>query len=104
LVPFQTVEVDLDPGSQQTFTIEPEISGRYRVRTLGRADTVIELSEEIKGGERKVLADDDDSGFNLNAKIEEDLFQGRKYFLNLRLYSKTRSGVCSVLLEEISEN
>ena len=103
LVPNRTIDFEVEAGTQQDFIFEPEMDGRYKIRTLGFIDTVMTLNEDIKG-EKTELAEDDDSGSDRNAMIEANLLKGRKYILSVRLYFSFQNGPSSILLENISDN
>jgi hypothetical protein len=97
LVPLQTEALDIGPGEQKNFTIEPERTDDYTIQTIGNSDTLIVLFEDVNG-ELEVVAGDDDSGTSLNAKIAVRLLRGRKYILRVRLYLNWASGSSAVLL------
>ncbi len=61
---------------------------------MGKTDTLLVLFEEVDGVQESI-AGDDDSGTDLNAKIQVRLLKGRKYILRLRLYLKWDSGTSS---------
>jgi hypothetical protein len=96
LQPFQSVAVSLAAGQQVDFTIQPKDSRKYTIGTKGASDTILVLFEEI-GGAPRYLAADDDSGEERNATITYKLFQGRTYFVRLRLYYPGLSGVTSLM-------
>lgn len=97
LEPFLSHRLDIQPGEQIDFTIEPDISRQYTMQTFGGMDTVMVLFED-DNGEPIFLAGDDDSGSKYNAKIELRLIKGRTYYLRLRLYSAGASGSGGVML------
>ena len=97
LLPLQTELLDIGPGEQKNFVIEPERSDDYTIQTLGRSDTLMVLFEDVNG-ELEVVAGDDDSGTSLNAKLEVRLLRGRKYVLRVRLYLNWASGESAVLM------
>ena len=97
LVPFLSHKLDITPGQQLDFTIEPNISRTYNIQTFGTMDTVIVLFED-DDAEPIYLAGDDDSGTNYNSKISQRLINGRRYYLRLRLYSAGASGEGGVML------
>jgi hypothetical protein len=53
---------------------------------------------EDQNGDLKYVDGDDDSGTDLNAKINVRLYQGRRYVLRIRLYSNFAAGEASVML------
>ena len=85
LKPYLSKLVHINPGEQADFLIKPEESRKYTIQTFGKIDTVMVLFEDING-EPVYLSGDDDSGTDLNARIESRLLQGRSYYLRLRLY------------------
>lgn len=96
LQPFQTVAVDLAAGQQIDYAIKPTASRKYRIETKGASDTLLVLFEDVNG-EPRFLAGDDDSGEDRNATIAYKLFQGRNYFVRLRLYYPGQSGKTSLM-------
>jgi hypothetical protein len=97
LKPYEAHRIRIDPGQQLDFEIRPELSRDYTIQTFGQMDTVMVLFEEING-EPAYLDGDDDSGWDSNAKIVQRLFQGRKYFLRLRLYYAQASGEGALMM------
>jgi hypothetical protein len=96
LQPFQPVTASLTPGQQINYAIKPAASRRYTIETTGASDTLLGLFEDING-EPRILAADDDSGQDRNAKIGYKLFQGRSYIARLRLYYPGASGKTSLM-------
>lgn len=97
LRPFEAQQIQIAPGEQLDFAVEPSYSRRYTFQTFGDLDTVMVLFEEIDG-EPRYVAGDDDSGQDYNAKINERLFLGRKYIIRLRLYYAGASGEGAVMM------
>jgi hypothetical protein len=97
LEPFESVSVDLRPGEQVDFVLEPTSSRKYTISTRGASDTLLALFEEI-GKQPRYLTADDDSGEDRNASITHKLFAGRRYHVRLRLYYPGQSGTTSVLV------
>lgn len=97
LKPFLSHKLDMQPGEQLDFVIEPELSRTYSMQTFGGMDTVMVLFED-DSGESVYLAGDDDSGTNLNSRIQLRLIKGRLYYLRLRLYSAGASGEGGLML------
>lgn len=97
LSPFESEHVQIAPREQVQFRIEPEATRTYTMRTLGEADTVMVLFEEVDGLWR-FRAGADDSGLDLNAILTEKLFQGRRYQLRIRLYWAGDSGDFGVIM------
>lgn len=97
LKPFLSQIIDLAPGEQVDFTIKPTVSRKYTMQTFGSLDTVMVLFEDVNG-ESVYLDGDDDSGSNFNAKIEARLLAGRTYYLRLRLYYATATGIGAAMV------
>lgn len=97
LTAFGFVRLSLAPRKQANFVIRPAATRSYRFRTFGRSDTVMVLFEEVNGAPRFSMADDD-SGFGRNASFTARLFNGRTYYLRIRLYSRIRSGEFGVMM------
>ena len=97
LRPYEAHRIRVEPGQQLDFEIRPSSSRTYVMQTLGRMDTVMVLFEEIDG-EPAYTKGDDDSGSDLNSRIEQRLFKGRRYFLRLRLYFTEASGEGAVIM------
>jgi hypothetical protein len=91
LVPFQSHRLDLSPGEQENFLINPNRTRSYNISTFGTADTVMVLFERI-GTQWRYYTADDDSGYGSNARLRVRLYAGRKYALRLRLYYQHRAG------------
>jgi hypothetical protein len=96
LRPFQSVPLSLGKGEQADFTIAPEATRDYTVRTFGPADAVSVLFEEIDG-ELRYLAGDDDSGQERNTEVKVRLFKGRRYVVRVRVYSSWQSNETAVM-------
>lgn len=88
--------LDLAPGQQANFLIEPISSRKFRIETKGAEDTILALFEVIKGEPRYVSADDD-SGEDRNAAISHKLFKGRQYIVRLRLVHPGPTGETTLM-------
>ncbi len=97
LRPFDMQRLELSPGGQKDFSIQPTATREYTIQTFGYTDSVMVLFEEING-DFQYVAGDDDSGWNRNARLELRLYAGRKYVLRIRLYYEWASGDMSVML------
>ena len=84
------------PGEQVNFTLRPQFSNDYNIRTIGGSDIVMVLFEKDNANLR-FIAGDDDSGTNQNASINTRLIAGREYVLRIRLYSQFTTGGTSVI-------
>lgn len=85
LEPLKTAILDIGPGEQKNFWIEPPASRRYTIQTFGESDTLLVLFEEDQGELRYCCADDD-SGEDHNAQLKYKLIKGRRYLIRVRLY------------------
>lgn len=94
---YQLKQLDLQPSEQANFDVNISSSDDYSIQTFGRSDTVMVLFEDVDGQLRMVAANDD-SGLDTNAKIEVRLQQGRKYILRVRLYSNYASGTTALMM------
>jgi hypothetical protein len=97
LVPFQSAPLSLGPGEQKDFTIEPQATREYEIRTFGLSDTVAVLFED-DGGSLRYVTGDDDSGQDFNASMRVKLFAGRRYVLRIRLYWSDVTGDTAVMM------
>jgi hypothetical protein len=85
LYPFITINLDLDIGEQFDIRIKPKSTNISIIETNGKADTVMYLYNNDK-----LLAKDDDSGFERNAKITRNLVAGCLYLLKVRVIYKKK--------------
>ncbi len=97
LKPLEPEFLNIGPGEQLNFVINPTASRKYTIQTFGESDTVMVLFEEIDGSP-VYLSADDDSATDTNARIRIKLHQGRKYILRIRLYYSGASGDTAVML------
>jgi hypothetical protein len=72
-------------GEEDLYTFAASKDGRYVIDTSGRTDIVMKLFGP--GSQTSLIAEDDDSGWGLNARIAADLVAG-EYFVQVRHYSK----------------
>ncbi|WP_418314857.1 M12 family metallopeptidase [Piscinibacter sakaiensis] len=81
------------PGEEDLFRFRVDNGGRYIIDTQGPTDVVMKLF----GPDSKtdVIAEDDDSGVRLNARIAGALVEG-EYFVQIRHYSRARTGEYSI--------
>jgi len=75
-------------GEEDLFTFTASRDGRYVIGTSGPTDVVMKLFGP--GSQTSLIAEDDDSGQGLNARVAADLVAG-EYFVQVRHYNK-RSG------------
>ena len=97
LKPFESVSLEIAEGEQRNFTITPEATRKYNIRTFGIMDTVMVLFEDVDG-QLKYRSGDDDSGEDYNASFHLKLYKGRKYTLRIRLFYRDRAGETAVML------
>ncbi len=76
-------------GEEDLFKFEIEEAGRYRISTSGVTDVVMILLGPDSQTRR--IAEDDDSGYGYNPKIEELLMPGT-YYARVRHYYKSKTG------------
>jgi hypothetical protein len=75
-------------GEEDLFTFTASRDGRYVIDTRGPTDVVMKLFGP--GSQASLIAEDDDSGKGLNARIAASLIAG-EYFVQVRHYHR-RSG------------
>ena len=95
--PFHSEVFSINAGEQVNFEFEAKETRNYTMRTFGKMDTVMVLSE-IVNGENVYLSGDDDSGEDRNSNIKIKMLKGKKYLINLKLYYKTSSGDTCLML------
>ncbi len=93
---LQSMPLNILPGQQIDVRLRPNRSRSYEIRTLGKADTVIVLFEDVDG-ELKYRGGDDDGGEDRNAHLKLRMSRGRQYVLRLRLYYADHAGETAVL-------
>jgi hypothetical protein len=96
LLPHKPALLDLAPGAQANFLIEPSSSRKFTIETKGASDAVLVLFEVIDGSPRYVSGDDD-SGEDRSAAISYKLFNGRQYVARLRLVHPGPTGQVSLM-------
>lgn len=94
---LESVQLDLTPGEQRNFSINPTATRSYTIQTFGFTDSVMVLFEDVQG-EPVFVAGDDDSGWNRNARLHVRLIAGRKYILRVRMYYQWASGSMAVMM------
>jgi len=72
-------------GEEDLYRFTAVADGRHVIDTLGPTDVVMKLFGP--NSETALIAEDDDSGLDLNARIAADLVQG-DYFVQVRHYSR----------------
>lgn len=95
--PFVSQRLDLAAGQQADFVIRPSETRQYTLQTFGPSDAVMVIFEE-RGGEPRYLSADDDSGTELNAKLDVRLTLGSTYRVRIRVYSARSSGGLAVMM------
>jgi hypothetical protein len=74
-------------GEEDLFTFAVAKGGQHVIDTSGPTDVVMKLFGP--NSPTSLMAEDDDSGVNYNARIAADLIEGR-YYVQVRHYSPTR--------------
>ncbi len=72
-------------GEEDLYRFTAAVDGRYVIDTLGPTDVVMKLFGP--NSETDLIAEDDDSGLETNARIAGDLIAG-EYFIQIRHYSR----------------
>jgi hypothetical protein len=78
-------KLSLKAGQTRVFGFTPKRTRTYRIGTFGTSDTVMVLFEVTPSGNVQI-AGDDDSGTDLNARIDMRLINGRRYQIGVRLF------------------
>jgi len=96
-IPVQAVELGVNaaptsasigvPGEEDLFMFRVTSAGRHIIQTGGQTDVVMKLFGP--NSQTSLLAEDDDGGVGLNAKIAANLVPGQ-YFAQVRHYNKTQ--------------
>lgn len=84
-------------GQTRVFNFIPKRTRTYRIGTFGTSDTVMVLFETTPAGNVQI-AGDDDSGTDLNARIDMRLVKGRNYQIGLRLYYAESAAETSIMV------
>jgi len=95
--PVQAVELGINaaptsasigkPGEEDLFKFTVTSAGRHVIQTGGQTDVVMKLFGP--NSQTSLLAEDDDGGVGLNARIAADLIPGQ-YFAQIRHFNKAR--------------
>jgi len=72
-------------GEEDLYHFAADSDGRYVIDTLGKTDVVMKLFGP--DSETALIAEDDDSGVDINARIVADLIPG-KYYVQIRHYNR----------------
>ena len=75
------------PGEEDVFTFTVKTRGRHVIETGGQTDVYMKLFGP--NSQTKLIAEDDDAGIGLNARIAANLNPG-KYFVQIRHFNKTQ--------------
>ena len=75
------------PGEEDVFQFRVETSGRHVIETGGQTDVVMKLFGP--NSQTRLIAEDDDAGVGLNARIARSLVPGQ-YFVQVRHYNRQR--------------
>jgi hypothetical protein len=84
-------------GQTRVFNFTPKRTRTYRIGTFGTSDTVMVLFEVTPSGNVQV-AGNDDSGTDLNARIDMRLIIGRRYQIGIRLYYADMASETSIMV------
>lgn len=84
-------------GQTRVFNFSPRRTRTYRIGTFGTSDTVMVLFEVTPLGNLQI-AGNDDSGTDLNARIDMRLISGRRYQIGIRLYYAEMAAETSIMV------
>lgn len=84
-------------GQTRVFNFTPRRTRTYRIGTFGTSDTVLVLFEVTPSGNVEI-AGNDDSGTDLNARINMRLVNGRRYQIGVRLYYAEMAAETSIMV------
>ncbi|MDO9220505.1 MAG: M12 family metallopeptidase [Thiobacillus sp.] len=84
-------------GQTRVFNFTPKRTRTYRIGTFGTSDTVMVLFEITPAGNVQI-AGNDDSGTDLNARINMRLIYGRRYQIGIRLYYSDMASETSIMV------
>lgn len=84
-------------GQTRVFNFTPKRTRTYRIGTFGTSDTVMVLFEITPSGNVQI-AGNDDSGTDLNARIDIRLINGRRYQVGIRLYYAEAASETSIMV------
>lgn len=84
-------------GQTRVFGFTPKRTRTYRIGTFGTSDTVMVLFEVTPSGNVQI-AGNDDSGTDLNARIDIRLINGRRYQIGIRLYYAEAAAETSIMV------
>ncbi len=73
------------PGEEDLFQFTATKGGRHTIQTAGQTDVMMKLFGP--NSQTNLIAEDDDSGVGLNARIVADLIPGQ-YFVQIRHFNK----------------
>lgn len=83
-------------GEEDVFRFEVRKPGKHVISTGGSSDVVLKLFGP--GEATRLIAEDDDSGVGLNARVVKELLQGI-YFAQVRHFRKTGTGNYTVRVD-----
>ena len=84
-------------GQTRVFNFKPKRTRTYRIGTFGTSDTVMVLFEVTPAGNVQI-AGNDDSGSDLNARVDMRLINGRQYQIGIRLYYAEMAAETSIMV------
>lgn len=80
-------------GAQRDFSFTPDATRDYQVQTLGQSDAKVVVFE-VREGEPRHFAAEDDSGQDSNARLVLKMVKGREYVIRVRVhYAANTEGV-----------
>ena len=85
-------------GEQKSFIFKPKASGKYSISTLGKIDGIMVLFKKDRDGNLIYLSGDDDSGKDINAKIEYRLLKNEEYIISHRKYYSSSNNNNSIII------
>jgi hypothetical protein len=86
VVEMKVIEAQIgQPGEQDLFKFDAANPGLYTIETKGQTDLVMSLYGP--DNPTNLIAEDDDSGTNLNAKIVIELTETGTYYVQIRHYN-----------------
>jgi len=86
------VSGNLRVGQEIWYSVYAASEGLLIVETMGTTDTYLEAYRVIRGSERELIAEDDDSGESANARIKIVVKPNTTYLFKLKGYGSTATG------------
>ena len=100
---FQSQPLKLAANQQADFQFVAPTSRSYTIRTFGTADTVLAVTQAAgkkgaKPGIAKMLAHDDDGGYERNSEVQVKLKKGDKVQVKVRMRFVEKAGEAAVMV------